>query len=58
MKVRNSLSKSTKRIAETIVDPQKRGEYIRLMLMAERTPLSAPRSKNIKSKGEEDEINS
>lgn len=59
MKVRNSLSKATKRVAATIVDPHKRGEYIKLMMMAERTPLSIGKSKNIKSKDDgEDAVDS
>ena len=59
MKVRNSLSKPTKRVAATIVDPHKRGEYIKLMMMAERTPLSTGKSKSIKSKDDgEDALSS
>lgn len=59
MKVRTSLSKPAKRVAATIIDPHKRGEYIKLMMMAERTPLTTGKSKNIKTKDDgEDAIDS
>lgn len=58
MKIKTSLSKPTKRVAANILDPHLRGEFIRMMFKAERTPLSAPKSKNIKTKDEDDEVNS
>jgi len=58
MKIKTSLSKPTKRVAANILDPHQRGEFIRMMLKAERTPLSTPRSKNIKTKESDDEVNS
>jgi hypothetical protein len=57
MKVRTSLSKPTKRVAANILDPHLRGEFIRMMFKAERTPLSAPKSKNIKTK-DDNEVDS
>lgn len=57
MKVKTSLSKPTKRVAATIIDPHQRGEYIRMMFKAERTPLSTPKSKNIKTK-DDNEVDS
>jgi hypothetical protein len=50
MKVRTSLSKPVKRVAANILDPHLRGEFIRMMFKAELTPLSTPKSKNIKTR--------
>ena len=57
MKVRTSLSKPVKRVAANILDPHLRGEFIRMMFKAERTPLSTPKSKNIKTK-DDNEVDS
>lgn len=59
MKYKTSLSKPTKRVAACILDPHKRGEFVRMMLKAEQTPLSSGKNKNIKSKDDgEDALSS
>lgn len=49
------LSKQTKRIMATIVDPIKRSEYKRSMIQAELSSLIQPRREKTKNSGKSEE---